>query len=158
MAVLFLIVMLCVFYPAKSENREETSEKAREIGKMEQVKQRIDKAYELKERLEKIDNMIIDMELIKANAGRWDYSVQLQYITTNGKDEKVEIWCNGGKETEKILELLMTEREKICCSLYSEIENIPKRYGQNDDKTTETPMKNLSFHDVVKTWTNQERG
>lgn len=152
MALLLLIwVIFCTLYKPP-----EKAEKAREIGKMEQVKQHIDRAYELKERLEKIDNMIINMELIKANSG-WDYSVQLQYITTQGKDEKVEVWCDGGKETEKMLELLMTEREKICTSLYSEIDNIPERHGQNDDETTKIAMESLSFRDVVKRCTKQGR-
>ena len=155
MAVLALIVMLCVLY--RPENSEKPAEKPEKIPEMEQVKQRIDRAYDLRTQLELIDNMIIDMELVKPEGPCVMRAVTMDYLTTAGKDAKVYIQFDGGETTQKLLEMLRAERANICTHLYSEIENIPKRYGQNDDKTAKMVMESLSFRDVVKRWTNQGR-
>lgn len=134
MAVILLIVIFCVLYkPPEKQGRTHIETK-----EMEQVKEHIDRAYQLRTQLEQIDNMIIDLELVKPSGPCELRAVQMNYVTTAGKNAKVEIWFHGREKTEKMIEMLRAERAEICSSLYFEIENIPKRYRQNDDKTTET--------------------
>lgn len=95
---------------------------------MEEVKERIERAEELRSRLEKIDNMITDFEVTTNPEMCVSKNLRLIYGGKGGLETEVQILMQGDYTTKMLLEMLTAERSRIANELLDETERIPKRH------------------------------
>ncbi|MCM1233816.1 MAG: hypothetical protein NC489_27220, partial [Ruminococcus flavefaciens] len=95
---------------------------------MEEVKEHIEKAEELREKLECIDRMITDFELTVDSDMCVSKNLRMIYNERDGQYKEVEIMMTGDYTTRLLLEMLSSERSRLANDLLDETEKIPKRH------------------------------
>ena len=108
---------------------------------MEEVKERIEKAEELRNKLECIDNMITDFEITIDPDMCVSKNLHLIYGGKGGLETDVQIMMTGDFTTKKLLEMLTSERTRIANELLDKTERIPKRHRP----TVKQSIKNNDF-------------
>ncbi len=95
---------------------------------MEEVKERIEKAEELRAKLTRVDNMITDMEVTQMPDMTVYKKLKLTYAGKGGEQTELDIMMTGDITTTKLLEMLSSERARLANELLDETEKIPKRH------------------------------
>ncbi|MCM1224763.1 MAG: hypothetical protein NC548_60970, partial [Lachnospiraceae bacterium] len=95
---------------------------------MEEVKEHIEKAEELRAKLDCIDRMITDFELTVDPDMCVSKNLRMIYGERDGQYKEVEILMTGDYTTRMLLEMLSSERARIANDLLDETEKIPKRH------------------------------
>ncbi len=95
---------------------------------MEEVKEHIEKAEELRNKLECVDNMITDFEVTVAPDMCVSKNLRMIYGSRGGLETEVQILMTGDYKTKMLLEMLSSERARLADELLDETEKIPKRH------------------------------
>lgn len=95
---------------------------------MEEVKEHIEKAEELREKLTRVDNMITDFEVTQMPDMCVSKNLRMIYGGRGGLETEVQILMTGDITTTKLLEMLSSERARLADELLDETEKIPKRH------------------------------
>ena len=95
---------------------------------MEEVKERIEKAEELRAKLDCIDRMITDFEVTQMPDMCVSKNLRMIYGGRGGLETEVQILMTGDITTTKLLEMLSSERARLADELLDETEKIPKRH------------------------------
>lgn len=108
---------------------------------MEEVKEHIEKAEELRAKLECVDRMITDFELTVDPDMCVSKNLRMIYGGRGGLETEVEILMTGDYTTRLLLEMLSSERSRLANDLLDETEKIPKRHRP----TVKQSIKNNDF-------------
>ncbi len=128
-SLIYIIILFAAFYKAfkripRSREPSETDYSYQSIS------DQLEKVNEVKERLDKIEQLLTDIEICKPN--EYEKSITISWMSTNGKTEKYDLWINGKDITsEKLHDLSISERKKLRSLLQTEIEKLQKRSYAN---------------------------
>lgn len=100
----------------------------------EDLSARIQRIYSINQQIQSIEELITDVQLSGCDNQK---NIGLIWNTTSGKNLSADIWVDGESEvSSQMLELAEKRKQELISSLFSEIEHLTERHGQNMDETT----------------------
>lgn len=100
----------------------------------EELSARIQRIYSIDQQIHSIEELITDVQLSGCDNQK---NIGLTWNTTAGKNLSADIWVDGESEvSNQMLELAEKRKQELITSLFSEIEHLTERHGQNMDETT----------------------
>jgi hypothetical protein len=99
-----------------------------------EISARIERMHSINQQIKSIEELITDVQLAENDRQK---NIGLSWNTAAGKNLTADIWVNGGSEVSaQMLELAEKRRKELITTLFSEIEHLTERHGQNMDETT----------------------
>lgn len=125
-SLIYIIILFTAIYKA-FRRIPRSREPSRETDYSYQtLSEQLEKVNEVKERLDKIEQLLTDIEI--CNPNEYEKSITITWLSTNDRTEKYNLWINGKDiSSEKLHELCISERKKLRSLLQSEIEKLQER-------------------------------
>lgn len=122
------------FYAKKLYKPDIEPEQITEYTYSEELSARIQRIYSINQQIQSIEELITDVQLSGCDNQK---NIGLTWNTTAGKNLSADIWVDGESEvSNQMLELAEKRKQELITSLFSEIEHLTERHGQNMDETT----------------------